>query len=1421
MKKLEGSAKHGGIFLVLILAAITLYFISSGAATTFSSAENNQPTYITSTIRTLNISVSNTDAAHNITKVVVSLHSSFTFIEGSNTASALNTNFTNETNDISPYSGKIQNLTWRNTSVGGFINASGTEYFIFKTYLPSTASIYNLTVYTYNITSSTINSTNITLTISGLSSTKSNFSFHKTGVAFNWTNSTITVEANVNLTRLYVDNLYTNISSVYFTQSEYPADSYLGTTNREKCFDVTDNFGLEFAAENTSAGEAGFLNRTGLMNETNTRAFKLSLDNVFCPPGLYKGTFALRNLSDPTKDRIHVPATIHVPISASNTFTEDNNTAYFKGSNTSQTTQSFYFLTNITQNVTAATINITGPSVNFDLFLVNISGKLLEKSISTGSSSEEVFRFLPSTTDRWEIRLVNIINSFTGYLYFTTLNITNTTLANTSIRNLTFGSSPLDPNETNTTEFRLVNEDTIPVSNVKQKMKIYNFQEFQNSNTSKRFELFVPNYTTKLKVRLEWNNDSGVVTDWDLFLRDNTGRDVANSTNKTEIANSTELVREEFIIHTGTFNTSYEGIWNITVLNQGATIVNKTLNFYNVTTYIYFNETLWINTSFNTSTDFNLTGTSNSSYNITAKAMVPRNEILNGTYSGLITYYNNSGWKLKLPFFFQLKAGHLFVNKNLSTTTVEEKENTGNNRTVFMNITFNNTGGFDIYFANSTSNYALFLTTNTSKNINFTIDGIPSNPISAGTGGLMNITITADTRKVMNTPGIYRGWILFNTTNITLTSSSYPYDTFNLTIDLNLTDRLNATITKLMTGYSNLMRIENTSTPNNLTLIIDVRMLNGTILSKDGVMNLGNFYSVRILERNTSKSYTLTNIVQAYSGENFCDYPSSDVCNLNATAQLGLVGGQYTTLIEARWNTSQINLTGTAFNTTLIVNNTGLNMTAPGSTALGTFDELGSVYLNVTVGNLGPLAGISTEITLNKGTCPVTVTRDDTSTGFSSGCTVSDGTTGATHTITIDPYTATTSGCALRWKITGDNVTTNTACTGGTALTVTGNRASFTNITGVTLTVRDTASSPDSGSGSSGGGGSSSTTTCSTDSDCSSTQYCSGTTCTALSCESHEYIDDHACVAYAPNMISYESAISITYGETNSTEISVNEANNKTITLALNASISDDIETNVTPESCTSPCSFTVNFSTTSSTEIKVYEGTFKAFYSVLPDAYQTKSFSLTVLPTEAQKAEINQKYLDYLPKIDSLIQEFEALKTLGTASEGNLTMVESLISSMNSISADIKAALDAGNYVTANMLMTDLNSTITQIKTKFSELKEAGVMPFFDFSGVTWWIVIGIIVVGVVAFIVYLLLPPKTSRSRFAPKGKGVGEKFRSSFKRMPKIPKKKKPMSYKITKYSKGYVKHKPFVYKKKENPLKRLFRKKKQKGLKDFSG
>ena len=929
---------------------------------------------------------------------------------------------------------------------------------------------------------------------------------------------------------------------------------------------------------------------------------------------------------------------------------------------------------------------------------------------------------------------------------------------------------------------------------VKQTLEIFRILNFTNSNTTRTFHLMIPNYASKVRVAVAWRNDTGNASDWDLFLTQPNGVLLANSTNTSSNANSTNLTMEEFILYEGPFNTTVEGLWNITVVR----VSNESVaGFYNVSTQVHFSAGDWLSTNFSTNSNFNPAGQANSTHNVNATLTIPRFNILNGSYQGHITYHNNSGWKLKAPFTFELAAGHLLLNNSFGNTTILVLDNIGFNRLIYLNITYNNTGGFPVHFNASNSDQALFKTKTTTF-ANFTIDNPVPNPLTSGSGARFNITINASKNMTSDTDGLYLGWILFNSTNTTLNSSSYPYQLQNVTIQLNLSSALNVSISSISSGYSNIMFVERDNQTNNLTITATVRLLNETVISLTNILDLVHFTNASIQETNaTSYIQTLINKTNATVGSSACG--SGGSCTINFTIPANLMGGRYNLFLDVQWNTSLMQgtgalLSGTGANYSLVINGTGLNLSDVTSKSLGSINEAsGTTFFNVTVKNYGPATAHSAQIAFNKGTCPVTVTAHDSGI-FGSECS-SISTGSDTFTLTINPFTA--NGCWLRFRLAADNVSGTTSCSN---MNVTSSiHPVFSNVTGISLSVTETGgSSSGSGSGTGSGAGGIS---CSTSSDCPATQACSSGKCAALSCQSYEYIASHACVAYDLDIATNDTEFSAIPGESRSASVKVEEANNKTLTVQLNVTIDSSINSSISPSSCTTPCTFTVTLVPTNTSEVKSYTGSFDASSTIFPEVKESKPITFTVLPTEEKKAEISQEYSSLLPTIESLKMEFESLKATGALTAGNLTLAEGLINSINNLSASIKSSIDSGDFVTANTLLKELKQTIEQLQSSFSGLGT----PKIQLDTFTW-IIIGIVIAGAAGLVAYIFF--------ISP---------RRGFK--PSKPKpgllQKKPSRFTTTTYVKGYQKQEGPGYKKKrENPLKKLFSRKKQKHLTDFN-
>ncbi len=1155
--------------------------------------------------------------------------------------------------------------------------------------------------------------------VTAAQSPSTDFNVTPTSVNFNWSDGVLNFTSNLNGLTLVVSNSSTTIISNYSQTSHYSAGNYPGLTS--------SNIGLCTSGNFLVSISGSYTNTTGVLNNTNSTLVNLQ-PHLHCPPGQYRGNFNVYNSTN-SSDSISVSATVDVPITSSNTFNSSYNNATFKGNLTAGNTNyhSYYFNTSLESNATGLTLALTGLSDDVDLFLFDGSGNNLASSVKSGTNSEELvytsLSGLPSN-EVWEIRVYgNVTSNYTGGLYLSTLNFTNTTDGSTLP---TFDYGAKDVNGTGSFSFNLTNEDDVSTTPT-ESLELYHLTTITNQNSTQNLTVLVPSFAEKVEALLQWT-PTGDVTDWDVYLYDINGL-VANSTTKYLSSNTTGALRTERIEYS-TISTSNQGPWIVEIKNASSDAV---LDQFNLTVKIYMPASTWLDTSFTTQTL-----TSGQTTNVTANLSVSSNNVLNGSYQGRLKYTDGSSVS-QLFVTFDVNAGHLLVNNTLgSTSSVATKENIGFNNTVVLNITYNNTGGYPIHFANSNSSGALFLSSNSSKYVNFTA-ALPSSPLSVGASGLINITMTINTDLTGNTAGIYTGWIFFNTTNSTLNSQSYPYQTHNLTIDLNLTSQLNSA-----TLVHNPTMVGNVSQTTPITINISVETQNGTALSRNGTMDLNNFSTVWIAEKNvTSYTATLTGLTNATNP--VCSAASPFVCSLNATVPANLPGGYYAVYTNFTHSTNGVTLSGTGVNaTTLVINNTGLKLTAVDSTTISINEGGVITYFNATVTNFGPIAATGT---LNITTHSYATIVADT---VGTNCGSAGSSTSMHFNINIDANGTET--CWYRWKITSvSSVSSDQSST----LYINSTNANFGNLT-LSLTVKNT----DSTNNDDGGGGGS--------------QNTNDDTTTPEPTKTESMI-----ISSAPSTIEFLA------GSSKSVEVRVKNTGEADITTKLQVSgLTDKVAVSITPSeellSVDEESTFTITFS---GNDIGSFSGTFKATGGSASDS---KGFTLTVLPTDEKKTEISETYQAYLTKVGLLGSRFNQLKSAGclTSTTGNetvnstqeLSSIESDLSNVKSSLDSAKSGIDSQDYIAANNKLGDANLVMESVSSKLDAMENiqqsclaaSGSGATALLIGGATAVVIGIVVVGLL-YAYYTRLPSGYSHE----------SGWRSSFKRNVK-PIKPEPKTY-----------------------------------------
>ncbi|HLD77632.1 MAG TPA: hypothetical protein VJB16_01250, partial [archaeon] len=643
---------------------------------------------IAGTNRMINISVTNlNDTNRSIANITVSLPTGFTYVNTTNQTSlnSLRANFTNTSS----------NLTWYSfNSTSGILNISETGWFAFNATTWATAGDHNLTVFAIdNGTVPLVNATALAITIIGANTSNSTFSVSRPNIAANWTPGDLIVVSNINNSNLSVlfNTTNTSITPLAFNASIWPQGAYpsLDATNRSLCFGTVVPFGTGFHAANATQ----FVNNTLPLNLTSVPAQNITITpHAFCPPGQYRGNFTLANNTNQS-DNLSLRLTIDVPLNGSNTYRSanlSNITGWLRGNITAGLVnnfdnrnlsgyQRFFFSTNRSHNQTFVTINLSSLSDNADIHLLNgtTSGadpQLIGFSSKLASADDSIDGVWLTANEAYELRVSgNATTSYNALVYFAPLNITNQSSSGENVTELDYGTINAS-NTTNDTSrnlnFSLMTAVDTNVTGLAQSIELWRVERFLSHNTSQAYWAFVPNFTQKLEILLQWmpNRTAANSTFWGMNLTRLDGLLVNSSdTNSSISGNASNTTVTARIDHFGPFNTTNDGWWNISVANITANGNGSANTYYNLTVRAYLPASSWVQHNFSSpsalySTGFTLTNSSyaqNNSLLLRTNITTPVGDALNGSYEGSYRWFNGTGWVVKLPFKFSVRAGGL------------------------------------------------------------------------------------------------------------------------------------------------------------------------------------------------------------------------------------------------------------------------------------------------------------------------------------------------------------------------------------------------------------------------------------------------------------------------------------------------------------------------------------------------------------------------------------------------------------------------------------------------------------------------------------------------------------------------------------------------------------------------------------------
>ena len=353
-------------------------------------------------------------------------------------------------------------------------------------------------------------------------------------------------------------------------------------------------------------------------------------------------------------------------------------------------------------------------------------------------------------------------------------------------------------------------------------------------------------------------------------------------------------------------------------------------------------------------------------------------------------------------------------------------------------------------------------------------------------------------------------------------------------------------------------------------------------------------------------------------------------------------------------------------------------------------------------------------------------------------------------------------------------------------------------------------------------GGGTTAKSCTSDAQCGANESCSSAKkCVTISCPNGEILD-HMCInfSYKINITAFGSEISAVSGGSNSTKVTVKNAGANTFTAKLEVTISNVVAT-VTPVSYSlgpgESYQFTVNFTVPNTTTIGDFTGTFKAYVSTSASSYDSKSFKFTVFPKEETKSEINLSYQELSSVLSALAANLSQMKASGKYNQTVLSSIENLISAANATLLEMKNAMDSDNYVLAQSLISDVNTSINNAKAGM-EGAQIEVTAAAAQYGIWFWVAVIVIIIFVVGFFIYMFYPSQHvgyhPEKGFAPPGakEGFGAKIKRLFRRKKKElqspsissiaqsvaePSKDEEGHYDSFHYSEGYKKEKSYDY------------------------
>ncbi len=558
---------------------------------------------------------------------------------------------------------------------------------------------------------------------------------------------------------------------------------------------------------------------------------------------------------------------------------------------------------------------------------------------------------------------------------------------------------------------------------------------------------------------------------------------------------------------------------------------------------------------------------------------------------------------------------------------------------------------------------------------------LPSS-ISPGDTETFYVNVTVNT-SLQNTTGYYEGWIM-----PTYYGAS-PYDSFNISLVVDLTNKIFVYLRNFNTESGD-KEITAASSDENVTLKIETYLANGTEYTG---LEVENFTSVKIYNKNKtswSPTITFTDLKEHTSGSFFRAAFGQYWLNATYPGSSSILGGYYDVNVTASLKKDSYISTGEGTNDTFVINNPALWLAKVDNLDL---DEGDSGTVNLTVTNYGPKTATG-EIALEDKNTHLSVDQDDLKSGCGSKGRDDEG---DWYYFNISISEGET--CWYTWEIDAGEIDEDTV---SVDLDVNVDDPSFNDID-FTIDINDISTSGDDSTGTS-------QTTSTVNRDLDIKKYPS-----SLSVEqgaSKEFIVEVMNDGNADenNIIIEIQGISSSWYEYEPNDL--------------------DLIPNEDDE-------FTVNLTVPLDANVKEYSLTINVSND---NVYDSKSSTLIVLPSENEKERVNTSYSEYLENYTQLENKMKLLSQSGE----NVTEMNHTLNQIKTKIDQMKNYIDNDDYYNAAQMENEIKSLIVQAGVMVSSAGGGDISKGVLGDSKNYvWLFVGVIVIIIAGFVVYLFLPP------------------------------------------------------------------------------